>query len=251
MTLLRTLTPLGLAILLGWTGAFPAHSAQAGKSLRVFIRAGGAAGGSGASGDARFLQDWTVLLQARGVTATGGMRLPTADELKRTDVLILYAANSAETPLADRRNLEDYLRAGGGMVVLHGGMRSSDSDWFKGLAGGVSAAGGTNDAARAPGRMGLYFGESRHPVIEGLANFDLADERAYPVQLAPEARVLARTFRTAKETVPQMWVLEKRRSRVLGFAPGQAAATFSLPQVRGLLLRGIAWAGRRDVDAFT
>jgi hypothetical protein len=86
---------MGLAIILALTGAMPVRSAQTGKPLRVFIRASEKTHGPGAHDYPQFLRDWTALLQARGAAATGAMRFPTAEELKRTDVLILYAADGA------------------------------------------------------------------------------------------------------------------------------------------------------------
>src|SRR5205814_47342 len=57
-------------------------------------------------------------------------------------------------------------------------------------------------------------------------------------------------FRTPHEITPQMWVYEIDNYRAFVNIQGHKAASFSLPHYRALLLRGIAWAGKRDVDTF-
>ncbi len=248
MISLRTLPSTGLVLALVLFGFWPGDAAPAGKPLRVFVRAGAPQPGVGVGDYPWFLREWTALLNARGATATGAMRFPTADELKLTDVLILHAGNGANLAAGERRLLEGYLRSGGGLVVLNDGMKGGDASWFKTVAGGAPRPGATNTTA---GRMGLYFDRERHPITEGIANFDLDDELILPIDLAPEVRVLASSFHTANQIVPQMWVYEKRRARVFVSAQGRQAATFALPAFRGLLLRAIAWAGRREVDLLT
>jgi putative membrane-bound dehydrogenase-like protein len=248
MILRKTLSPWALALLMVLATASPGFTASSGKPLRVFIRASEKTHGPGTHDYPQFLRDWTALLQSRGAVATGAMRFPTADELKRTDVLVLYAADGANVAPADRRVLEAYQRGGGGLVVLHDGICGEDPAWFKTVAGGAKKHGSTNWQT---GRLGLYFGGARHPITEGVSNFDLDDESFFQIDLAPEAQVLATTFRTAKEIVPQMWVYQKRRARAFVSVQGHRSATFDLPHYRALLLRGIAWAGRREVDALT
>ena len=248
MICMRMMPPLRcfLAMLVLGTG-FAGQAAHAAKPLRVFIRASAKTHGPGAHDYPRFLEEWTVLLKERGAQASGALRFPTRDELDQTDVLILYASDGANVAPADRVNLDRYLRGGGGMVVLHDAICGNDPEWFARVAGGAKKHGVTNWQT---GRMSLYF-NLEHPITAGISNFDLDDELFYQIQLAPEAKVLATTFRTAKEIVPQMWTYERRRSRVFVSAQGHQYATFQLPHYRGILLRAIAWAGRRETDMLT
>lgn len=227
--------------------ALPAAAASAGKPLRVFIRAGGAA--SDRSEDSsRFLREWSELLNARGAEATGAMRFPSAEELDRTDVLVIRAANGANLADGDRKNLERYARGGGGLVWLHDSLSGGTPAWCQSMAGGGLSSGPTNWHA---GRVSLYFGGMPHPITDGISNFDVVDTLASAVDVSPKARVLATTFHTAKSIVPQMWVYENRRSRVFVSAQGQRVETLRLPHFRGLLLRAVAWAGKREPDALT
>jgi len=70
----------------------------------------------------------------------------------------------------------------------------------------------------------------------------------------PEAKVLAESeFLPPKsepgakpKAVPQVWALEQAGYRAFTSIPGLRLTTFSVPAYRALLLRGIAWAGRRE-----
>src|SRR5262245_4204074 len=83
-------------------------SAQPDKPLRVFILASEKTHGPGEHDYPRFLQDWTRLLNERGALATGAQRFPTREELERTDVLLLYAADGNNIAEPDRKNLERF-----------------------------------------------------------------------------------------------------------------------------------------------
>jgi putative membrane-bound dehydrogenase-like protein len=223
-------------------------SAQKNPPLRVFIRASEKTHGPGAHDYPQFLQDWTKLLNERGAVAKGALWFPTREELDKTDVLVLYASDGNNIGPEDRKNLERFVKRGGGLVALHDAICGTNAAWFKTLFGGAKEHGVTNWST---GLTGLYFQDYRHPITEGVANFDLQDELFYRLLLMPEVKVLAATFHTAKEIVPQMWVYENGKSRAFVSLQGHNYSTFSLPHYRGLLLRGIAWAGKRPVDSLT
>jgi type 1 glutamine amidotransferase len=74
------------------------------------------------------------------------------------------------------------------------------------------------------------------------------------LHVIPEAHVLAECEFPLKaatadaattKTIPQMWALEKNNYRASTWIQGLRMKTFSVPQYRALLLRGIAWAGKR------
>ena len=215
-------------------------------ALRVFIRASEKTHGPGEHDYPQFLADWRKLLSDRGAKADGALRFPTAAELAKTDVLILYAADANNVAPEDRAGLEAFLQRGGGMVVLHDALCGTNAAWFASLAGGAKQHGVTNWQR---GTVGLYFNRESHPITEGVANFDLEDEMFHHLQFAPDVKVLATTFRTAKEIIPQMWTHEHGGGRVFAWCQGHRLSMFALPHVRGLLLRAIAWAGGRPVDS--
>src|SRR4029077_14447719 len=101
------------------------------------------------------------------------------------------------------------------------------------------------------GTLGIYVQDYPHAITRGVANFMMDDEIYWDLHLMPEAKVLATAFRTPHEITPQMWVYEKDNYRAFVNIQGHKYSSFSLPHYRALLLRGIAWAGKRDVDLLT
>ncbi|MBI3878159.1 MAG: ThuA domain-containing protein, partial [Verrucomicrobia bacterium] len=119
------------------------------------------------------------------------------------------------------------------------------------------------------GEESLYYVDRTHPITQGVANFDFNDEIYYDLNMMPEARVLAAAYtpktgsgarpngvpQAGKISIydiqPQMWVYEKENWRAFVSIPGHQVKSFALPHYRAVLLRGIAWAGKRaSVDEF-
>ena len=270
------LTLLLAAIVLGqWSFAAAADS-----PLRVYIRSGPKTHGPGAHDHPRFLAEWVPLLNARGAVATGGNAFPSAAQLDATDVLILHADNAGDIAPPDRANLTTFLARGGGLMVLHAGAVSKDTAWYKALIGG-SWKQGTTKWLEAP--MHLYFVDRHHPITVDASNWAMDDEIYYDMDMLPGVNVLATAYTPksidtggkgnkeaqarAAEAVatqkavniydhqPQMWTYErtlptaKQPYRAFVSIPGHHYANFNRPNYRAILLRGIAWAGRRaNVD---
>ncbi len=247
------------------------QSAVSADPLRVFIRAGKKSHGPGAHDFPQFLQDWVPLLNERGAKADGGLEFPTKEQLDKTDVLILHSQESGNIRIEEeRKNLMEFLARGGGLVVIHAGAASRDHDWFKSVIGGSWHFGKTK-WLEAP--LSLYFTDHRNPITKDLSNFDLEDEIYFDMDLLPEARVLAAAYTPntpqikggnkeaqarAAEAVakhkgvniydiqPQVWTYEKENYRAFTCLPGHWYKNFSHPGLRTMLLRGIAWAGKRQ-----
>ncbi|MGH9162459.1 MAG: PVC-type heme-binding CxxCH protein, partial [Vicinamibacteraceae bacterium] len=243
--------------------------------LRVFIRSGPKSHGPGAHDYPRFLREWVPLLNARGAKATGAEAFPTKAQLDETDVLILHAQEAGNIPdPADRKNLHDFLARGGGVIVIHAGAVSKDPDWFKSIVGG-SWRDGTTKWLEGP--MHLYFTDRDSPITKGASNWAMDDEIYYDMDILPEARILAAAYtpkpagardvdaqKRANELTaggksvsiydfqPQMWTYERTVDggstpyRAFVSIPGHLYKNFSRPNYRAILLRGIAWAGRRS-----
>ena len=125
------------------------------------------------------------LLNERGAKATGSEAFPTKAQLDETDVLILHKqeAGNIDDP-ADRKNLNDFLARGGGLVVIHAGTVSKDPDWFKGIVGG-SWRNGTTKWLEGP--MHLYFTDRDSPITKDVSNWSMDDEIYYDMDILPEA----------------------------------------------------------------
>jgi putative membrane-bound dehydrogenase-like protein len=241
---MRGLWIAGVA-LLGWGSGTTAAPQDEKRPLRVFIRAGAKTHGPGEHDHPRFLSEWKELLRARGAEAEGALEFPGAAQLEKTDVLVLYAAEGGTVAPAERERLDAYLKRGGGIVAIHDSVCGKDPQWFKTVIGGAWEHG---KSKYHHGTVGIYVQDYPHPITQGVANFFIDDEIYWDLHLMPEAKVLATGFRTAHEITPQMWVYEKDGYRAFVSLQGHKHASFGLPHYRALLLRGIAWAGKRDVD---
>ena len=214
--------------------------------LSVFLRGGPKTHGPGQHDHPRFVEEWSRLLAERGCKVQGALEFPSAEALAASDVLVLFAAEGAAIHGDERARLERYLARGGGLVVLHDAVCGDDPHWFKTIAGGAWEHGRSK---YHEGEIGLVFADRTHPITKGVANFDFEDEIYWDLHLDPDARVLANAFHTPFDVTPQMWTLERGAQRAFVSLQGHESKSFSHPAWRTLLLRGIAWAGKRDADA--
>lgn len=109
--------------------------------------------------------------------------------------------------------------------------------------------------------MSLYFTDRENPITKDLSNFDLDDEIYYDMEVLPEVKVLAGAYTPKPKNAgdhgdetrvniydiqPQIWTYETGNRKAFACVPGHRYKNFSHPSIRALLLRGIAWAGKRE-----
>jgi len=239
--------------------------AQTTQPLRIFLRAGPKTHGPGQHDGPRWLAEWKPLLSSRGAKVDGAIGFPTAEQLENTDVLVMYSAEGGAIKPAQREYLDKFLKRGGGIVAIHDSVCGDDAQWFKTIIGGAWEHG---HSKWFEGDVSIYFTDRSHPITKDVSNFDFDDEIYWDLHMMPEAHVLAATYapdrRNTKggriypsvyDIVPQMWTYEKELAgatapyRAFVSIPGHMHKSFSLPHFRAVLLRGIAWAGKRDADS--
>ena len=236
---------LGVLLALLWL-AGPALAED--EPLRVFIRAGKKTHGPGAHDHPRFLKDWTVLLRERGAKVDGALTFPSAEQIAKCDVIVNYAADAGDISEEQRELLAAFRKRGGGLVFIHDAVCSNHHDWFKTVTGGAWQHG---HSRWFEGPIDIDYTMVDHPITKGAGDFKLDDEIYWKLHLMTESKVLACTNCAKAPGAPQMWAYEAGGSRVFSSIPGHWYATFSVPQYRAILLRGIAWAGKREVDSLT
>jgi putative membrane-bound dehydrogenase-like protein len=222
--------------------------APADSPLHVFLRGGPKTHGPNQHEHEKWVGEWTKLLTERGAAVEGALRFPTAAELARTDVLVMFAADAGSVHGEERDHLEAYLARGGGIVALHDAVCGDDAQYWKTVIGGAWENG---HAKWHEGLVDLYFTDREHPVSAGISNFRFQDELYTDLHMQPGARVLVRGFLSVFDASPQAWVYEKDSYRAFVAIQGHEWSSFSHPAWRTLVLRGIAWAGQRDAELLT
>ncbi|MBB5353556.1 type 1 glutamine amidotransferase [Haloferula luteola] len=218
------------------------------EPLRIFIRGGEKTHGPGAHEHERFLNDWKVLLAERGAVTDGAKAWPSAEQFAATDVLVMYAQDGANATDEEKSNVAHFTARGGGLVVIHTAVVGADTAWWKSVVGGAWVHGKTR---WREGPMQLDFlkaGGKPHPIIAGAASFAMDDEIYYDLDLSDDITPLAEsdTGEGEPQRQPQMWTYEKGNYRAVVCIPGHLYSTFERPNYRAILMRAIAWAGKRE-----
>ena len=246
-------------------GGRGAQTAAAGAPLRVRIYAGRKTHAPGQHDDPQFLADWSKIQTERGAYVTGGLQFPAARELASADVLVIYKGDAGYLGTEDRAALDSFMRRGGGIVTLHDALCGPEPEAFAGIVGGAKKHGEVNYTLEAD--VPYTIVDTAHPVMQGMTNFSIKDEAFFNMtwSKAPEIKVLATATMAATpsakghegEVVPQIWTYEKSLApaptglpyRAFVWMQGHNYENFALPNVQSMLLRGIAWAGKRPVDS--
>jgi type 1 glutamine amidotransferase len=232
-------------------------AADAPAPLRVFLRCGPKTHGPGDHDHPAFARDWRPLLNAAGMKVSigdadekGVQTFPSDEELARTDVLVIHRQGGGDFKPDERARVEKFAARGGSFVVIHAGAvagNNASADFYKDLVGGSWRQKVTK---WREGPMQLKFVDKAHGITQGIADFGMKDEIYYDMDMRPDVHALA-TAPTPKklgagfEDQTQLWTYEKPGAqRAFVFIPGHTYVNFSRPDVKLLLFRGIAWAGR-------
>lgn len=249
------LTIAAVALVAGTLAA--QQPAPAAQPLRIFIRGGEkthGAGGNGLHDYPAFLGAWSTILKDRGAVVDGALHFPTADELARTDVLINFKGDGGTCSVPERALLEAYLKRGGGIVTMHDGMCSDDAAWYATIAGGAKQHGERNSSS---GAIKVKFVDTAHEITKGLADFEIDDEAFFLLTKDPSMHVLATApIPASGDVVPQIWTAEKalpggKPYRSFVYMLGHRFENWANPNVQTMMLRAIAWAGRKPADLLT
>jgi type 1 glutamine amidotransferase len=269
-------TPAGAGPAGAQTAGTPAGGAPQGRGrgqgpvipdvppLKVYLYGGPKTHAEGEHDYPQFIADWSKILQNRGAIVDGGLHFPSARELAGVDVLVIYKGDAGYVGLEDRANLDQYLRRGGGIISLHDGLCSDDTAYFANIVGGAKRHGEVNYTLEA--NVPYTIVDTAHPIMQGMSDFKITDEAFFLMTWSktPEIKVLATAVIDATpsagthkgEVVPQIWTYEKSLApaptgspyRAFVWMQGHNYSNFALPNVQQMLLRAIAWTGKRPVD---
>ena len=186
---------------------------------------------------------------------------PSAADLERTDVVVIYKGDAAYLSDTQKAALEAYVKRGGGLVSFHDSLCGPDPAYFATLVGGAKKHGEVNYTLDAPIHYDVV--DKSNPIMKDMSDVTIPDEAFFTMTWAkdPGIHVLANTVvpptRSAGEhkgeVAPQIWTYEHtvaggQPARAFVWMQGHTYANFANYQIQRTLLRGIAWAGKKPVD---
>jgi type 1 glutamine amidotransferase len=230
--------------------------------MRVYLWGGLKTHNIGQHDYPQFLADWSKLLTEKGAVVDGSLHPPTAADLERIDVLVINKGDAGFLSESTKAALEAFVKRGGGIVSMHDALCGPDPAYFSNIVGAAKKHGEVNYTLDAP--IEYVVKDKDNPIMKDMSDLTIFDEAFYGLTWAkdPAVHVLV----TAKmpptpsagehkgEVVPQMWTWEHTVSggqpaRVFVWMQGHNYVNFSNYQIQRTLLRGIAWAGKKDVDS--
>ena len=239
----------------------PAIPGQNLSGMRVFIWAGLKTHSAGQHDYPQFLADWSKLLTERGAVVSGALQPPSAADLEKTDVVVIYKGDAGYPVGAAKDVFEAYVKRGGGLVSLHDALCGPDPAYLAGLVGGAKKHGEVNFTLDAA--IPYTIADKTDPIVQDLTDVTLFDEAFFGMTWAkdPGIKVLVnatipgtRSAGTHKgEIAPQVWTYEHtmpggQPARAFAWMQGHTYDNFSNYQIQRTLLRGIAWAAKRPVN---
>jgi len=231
-------------------GADPEAAAKdaAAGPLRIVLVAGQKDHAKGEHDYPAWQKVWTPLLaKAPNTEIDTAWEFPSHEQIANADVLVFYQRGRWDDDRA--RAIDPFLDRGGGAVYIHWAVdgRGGQVEFAKRI--GLASLGGSIRYRHGLMHIDLRPGAD-HPIARNLHQIDLNDEAYWQLTGDPSQLDLMGTSTEDGEPQPMFWTVERGRGRVFVSIPGHYMWSFDDPLFRALLLRGIAWTARRDVDRF-
>jgi putative heme-binding domain-containing protein len=226
-------------------GSLPTQPVVEQAPLRILLCAGPKTHGVNEHDYPLWLERWSRLLAlGENVTVTTAPGFPSAGQLEAADVAVFYNANPAWIPSHAAR-LDQFHKRGGGVVYIHWAINGVNEPDVIAERTGLSTPPGTR---YRHGEIELIFTNPEHPITRGFSRLRLTDETYW--NLRGEVSRLKILGEAVEENAvhPQIWTLERQRSRIVGFIPGHYTWSFDDPLFRLLVLRSICWTAGQPED---
>jgi type 1 glutamine amidotransferase len=168
-----------------------------------------------------------------------------ADIRPRYEVLVLYDLTQDITS-EERKNLQDFIESGKGLVVLHHALADYNSWpwWYEQVVGGryLLKPDGNLPASTYKHDEELFVKPvMKHPITAGIGAMHLWDETYKHIWISPNAKVLLRTDNPTSDG-PVAWVSPYEKSRVACIQLGHDRLAHIYPSYRQLVRNAILWA---------
>ena len=239
----------------------PRAPGQNPNGMHIYIWAGLKSHQPGQHDYPQFLADWSKILTEHGAVVDGALHPPSSADLAHTDVIVIYKGDAGYGIDGERAVLEEFVKRGGGLVNFHDSLCGPEPAYLATLLGGAKKHGEVNYTLDAPIHYSVV--DPSDPIMRDMSDVTLLDEAFFKMTWAkdPAIHVLATTSIPAThsagdhkgEVVPQIWTYEHtlpggQLARAFVWMQGHIYANFANYQIQQMLLRGIAWAGKKPVD---
>ncbi|MGV3774980.1 MAG: ThuA domain-containing protein [Verrucomicrobiales bacterium] len=190
-----------------------------------------------------WLERWSQLLamgeKVEVTTATG---FPTAEQLAAADVALFYNANP-DWNMEKAAMLDQFHEQGGGAVYLHYGVDGGKEPAAAAERIGLAFTFGSKFRH---GTFDLVFTQADHPITRNFPSVSFVDETYWNMRGDVSRLNVIGTAVEDGNPQPELWTLERGKSRIVGCIPGHYTWTFDDPIYRALVFRSICWAARLD-----
>jgi len=234
--------------LLAGADAAAAKADAAQSALRIVLVAGPKDHRKGEHDYPAWQEVWLRLLKrASNTEVDTAWEFPSRDQIDWTDVLVFFQRGRWNDERAAA--IDPFLARGGGAVYVHWAVdgQGGQEEFAKRI--GLASLGGSIRFRHGELNIDMHPGAD-HPIARNFDRIELLDETYWKLTGHPTKLDLIGTSIEDGEPQPTFWTVERGHGRVFVSIPGHYAWTFDDPMFRTLLLRGIAWAARRDVDRF-
>jgi type 1 glutamine amidotransferase len=241
----------------------PRSQGQNVNGMHIFLFAGLKSHGPGAHDYPYWLDTWSKLLTGRGAVVDGSLSFPSQEQLDKSDVVIIYKGDAGYMTPEQRARLQAYVKRGGGLVTFHDSLCGPDPEDMATLVGAGKKHGEVNYTWTAT--LDYNVVDKENPIVQGMPS-QIYDEAFYKLNFAPQVHALmtvtmpdtpsARRGGGVGQTIPQMWTYEHtlpggQPARAFVWMQGHMVDSLQDPAIQKVLMRGIAWAGKKPYGELT
>ena len=233
--------------------------------MLIFLLGGLKIHGPGAHDYPHWMDTWSKLLTEHGAVVDGSFSFPSEEQLKAADVVVIYRGDAGYMTPEQRARLQAYVKRGGGLVTFHDSLCGPDPADMATLVGGGKKLCDTYYTWTATLDYNVVDKDS--PIIGKDMPVQIYDEAFFKLNFAPEGHPIltvtmpdtpsARKGGGVGQTIPQMWTYEHTMpggtapARAFVWMQGHMVDSLEDPAIRKVLMRGIAWAGKRPETELT
>lgn len=183
----------------------------------------------------------------RDIIAAPGREVELTTSLARledpdADLVVVNAGNAEQPTPGDARaiaGLDAWLRRGGALLALHVSSTAfPDVDAWESIIGARWVRGTTMHPDQD--LADIRVDTDAHPLVAGVRDFAVWDERYTHLRVAPDVRGLAWHEHEGVEH-PLLWAREHGGARVVYDALGHDAASYESPEHRAIIANAAGW----------